>query len=299
MKKEDGISILLSIIINIIIVLLIPNLSFEKVENKKIKIGLVNFENKNRTTLNGKKNTDSSNIKNTQEIKKKTDTSKKNIDKKKETDSNKVDLSALKNIANTITTPQVEVISSVQPLSSNRKVENIKVPKKEFGGQGGINSNSSLSENITLTKELISSENEKLELNENEKISFNSEIGNDTSFDRILQIEGDVEGLPSGYKLGTEDGDIVAKWDNTNKEPTYPESAQLKGLHGSVKIRMTIDEKGNIKNLLLEKGSGVPEINNAIEEVARTWKIYLSKNGMSVQGDVILEYNFILKGKTN
>ena len=37
MKKEDGISILLSIIINIIIVLLIPNLSFEKVENKKIK----------------------------------------------------------------------------------------------------------------------------------------------------------------------------------------------------------------------------------------------------------------------
>ena len=44
MKKDDGISILLSIIINIIIVLLIPSLSANKVENKKIKIGLVAYE---------------------------------------------------------------------------------------------------------------------------------------------------------------------------------------------------------------------------------------------------------------
>ena len=58
---------------------------------------------------------------------------------------------------------------------------------------------------------------------------------------------------------------------------------------------MNIDEYGNVKSLKLEKGSGVPEINNAIEKVGRTWKIYLSKNGLNVQGDVILEYNFILK----
>ena len=62
---------------------------------------------------------------------------------------------------------------------------------------------------------------------------------------------------------------------------------------------MNIDENGNVKTLKLEKGSGVPEINNAIEEVGRTWKIYLSKNGLSVKGDVILEYNFTLKGKLN
>ena len=132
-------------------------------------------------------------------------------------------------------------------------------------------------------------------LTNNDTIKFNSEIGKDKEFDRILHSEDGKKGLPSGYKLGTEDGDIVARWDNSNSEPIYPESAQAKGLHGTVKIRMNIDEYGNVKSLKLEKGSGVPEINNAIEKVGRTWKIYLSKNGLNVQGDVILEYNFILK----
>lgn len=314
MKKDDGISILLSIVINIIIVLLIPSLSANKVENKKIKIGLVAYENKNRTKLEGQKNSNTSQKKTAEELKKtppKKEVTKvekpKPVEKKQEVKkeekkttpkSDKIDLSALNSIASSVSVPKVEVMTSVQPKTSGyREVAVLETPKKEL--QSGVTSKNKASENITLSKELISAENEKLELDDEDKIAFNSEIGKDSSFDRILQISGETEGLPSGYRLGTEDGDIVARWDTSNREPVYPESAQLKGLHGSVKIRMNIDENGNVKNLKLEKGSGVPEINNAIEEVGRTWKIYLSKNGLSVKGDVILEYNFTLKGKVN
>lgn len=313
MKKDDGISILLSIVINVVIILLIPSLSADKVENKKIKIGLVAYENKNRTKLEGEKNSNSTQKKVTEELKKtppKKETPKveKPVEKKKEDKrveekktapkSDKIDLSALNSIASSVSVPQVEVMTAVQPKKSEyREVAILETPKKEL--QSGVVSKNKASENITLSKELISAENEKLELKDEDKIAFNSEIGKDSSFDRILQISGETEGLPSGYRLGTEDGDIVARWDSSNKEPVYPESAQLRGLHGSVKIRMNIDENGNVKSLKLEKGSGVPEINNAIEEVGRTWKIYLSKNGLSVKGDVILEYNFTLKGKVN
>ena len=70
MKKDDGISILLSIIINIILVFLIPSLSDNKVENKKIKIGLVAYENKNRTKLEGQKNSNTSQKKTAEELNK-------------------------------------------------------------------------------------------------------------------------------------------------------------------------------------------------------------------------------------
>lgn len=307
MKKDDGISILLSIIINVIIVLLIPGLSINSIENKKIKVGLVAYENKNRTKLNGEKNSNSPQKKNTEDLKKPLPkkeevkmekvVEKNKTEEKNTTKEQKIDLASLNNIGKSISVPKVDVMTTVQPRSGEyREVAKLETPKKDL--QSGISSEGKVGDKITLSKELISAENEKLELKD-DKISFNSEIGKDSSFDRILEVSGETEGLPSGYKLGTEDGDIVAKWDSSNKEPVYPESAQLKGLHGSVKIRMNIDENGNVKALKLEKGSGVPEINNAIEEVGRTWKIYLSKNGLSVKGDVILEYNFTLKGKIN
>ena len=312
MKKEEKISLLLSAIINLVIVFLIPELSNNQIENKKIKIGLVNYDNQNRTKLEGERNSNSSQKKNTEEVKKKNPPPKeqpkvevkteKKVEKKVEEkpvgkSTEKIDLSALNSIANDMSTPQVQVMTVKHPDGGYREIIKLEAPKKEL--QSGVVTKGGLNKEITLSKELISVENEKLELKDDNKIAFNSEIGKDSSFDRILEISGEIEGLPSGYKLGTEDGDIVAKWDSGNKEPVYPESAQLKGLHGSVKIRMNIDENGNVKELRLERGSGVPEINNAIEEVGRTWKIYLSKNGLSVKGDVILEYNFTLKGKVN
>ena len=119
-------------------------------------------------------------------------------------------------------------------------------------------------------------------------------IVNSNKIEKTLTFNGD--GAPSGYKLGSTDGDIIATWDPNNQEPVYPESAQLKGLNGTVKLKLNIDEYGNIKNINFQKGSGVPEINLSIEKVARTWKIYLKKNSVVVKGEVILEYSFKLTG---
>lgn len=126
--------------------------------------------------------------------------------------------------------------------------------------------------------------------------SSSQQSSSSESAEAPIKTIGSVAGIPSGYKLGSADGDIVAKWSPDNKNPVYPQSAQLKGLNGTVRLRLNIDEYGNILNVVFEKGSGVPEINLAIEEVARTWKVNLSKNGKTVYGDVILEYNFKLAG---
>ena len=111
------------------------------------------------------------------------------------------------------------------------------------------------------------------------------------------RVEKDgAEGLPSGYRLGVEDGDIIAKWDQNNREPRYPEAAQLRGMQGKVLLKIQIDEAGKVTSVFIEKGSGVPEINIAIEEIARTWRIYLTKNGLNIKRNVNLEYSFKILG---
>lgn len=111
-----------------------------------------------------------------------------------------------------------------------------------------------------------------------------------------IKTLGISSGVPSGYKLGALDGDIEAKWNPSNRNPEYPQSAQLKGINGTVSLLLNIDASGNIRNVAFQRKSGYPEIDLAIEKIARTWKINLSKNGKTVQGDVVLEYNFKLVG---
>ncbi|MGL4402380.1 MAG: energy transducer TonB [Fusobacteriaceae bacterium] len=116
------------------------------------------------------------------------------------------------------------------------------------------------------------------------------------ALDAPIKTIGNVAGVPSGYKLGATDGDIDAKWDPKNRNPEYPISAQQKGINGSVTLHLNIDAGGNIRSVTFRKRSGYPDIDNAIELVARSWKIHLSKNGKTVQGDVFLDYNFKLIG---
>ena len=295
MRKEDGISFFLSLVINIIIILLIPGLTATHIQNRKIKIGLVSYETRAKTKIDGEKNTNSPEKKTAPKVEKpKPKVEPKKEEKKPEPkkDPNKVDLSALDSVAKKIVAPKVDVMTV--PTPSEKKVSSLKTPEKEFKQIEPSFTKENLSKDIVLEKEPLPVKSEDLQFDE-DKIKFNPELGKDSSFDRIIKAENESDGLPSGYKLGTEDGDIVARWDNANREPVYPESAQARGLHGTVKIKMNIDENGNVRTLKIEKGSGVPEINNAIEQVGRTWKIYLSKNGLNVQGDVILEYNFVLK----
>ena len=137
MKKEEKISLLLSAIINLVIVFLIPGLSNNQIENKKIKIGLVNYDNQNRTKLEGERNSNSSQKKNMEEVKKKNPPPKeqpkvevkteKKVEKKVEEkpvgkSTEKIDLSALNSIANNMSTPQVQVMTVKHPDGGYREI---------------------------------------------------------------------------------------------------------------------------------------------------------------------------------
>ncbi|WP_294707006.1 energy transducer TonB [uncultured Fusobacterium sp.] len=312
MKKTDYVSLGLSVLINLLILLVIPGLSVETIVDKKIKVGLVAYDNNKSLKMEGKKNSNTKTKNMTTEPQKQT--SKKEVQKEiKKEIINKNDTSAqikkqetvvkekkkptLSDIAKNISGPEIDVLSSISNPVLSKKNKSKSETKKIETLKEDITTSGLAKENIDISTGNSELKDEKFMATDEKKLSFNSEEGNDLEFERILKAEGDAEGLPSGYRLGTEDGNIVARWDNSNMEPVYPESAQLKGLHGTVRIRMNIDEYGNVTSLFLEKGSGVPEINSAIEEIGRTWKIYLSKNGMNVKGDVILEYNFTLRGK--
>ncbi|MDR1832592.1 MAG: energy transducer TonB [Fusobacteriaceae bacterium] len=293
MKLVDCFSYILSLAVNIAILFVIPQITTKTVTDKTIKVGLVAYEDTTKVQVKtkgeAKKNTSRSNISNQTKNENKVETETAAALKKEE---------ALKKINESAKKPEINVLAS-------------EAGKRESGYPGiaaGIREKD-LSEGIAVNAEdlaiqktnpgdltEIREREEKLRIESPDVIAINTEVGNDITFDRILEEEEETIGLPGGYRLGTVDGDVVARWDDGNKEPVYPESAQLRGMHGTVRIRVTIDENGNITRFVMEKGSGVPEINQAIEEVGRTWKIYLSKRGLNVQGDVILDYNFTLRG---
>ncbi|MGL5000986.1 MAG: energy transducer TonB, partial [Cetobacterium sp.] len=157
-----------------------------------------------------------------------------------------------------------------------------------------------ITKNITISKDdTILEKTVETELDDDSReIAFQGEREEELSFKTMVEKSG-IAGLPSGYKLGVEDGDVVAKWDQNNREPRYPEAAQLRGMQGKVLLKIQIDESGKVSSVFIEKGSGVPEINMAIEEIARTWRIYLTKNGLNIKGNVTLEYSFKLLGVSN
>ena len=288
--KRDKLSFSLALLLNLIIVLLLPEYKIEDVKDKKLKVGLVALE---------KEKTSSKEKKKTFPAKKKTEKQNKEqrnkelpVPKKEEIKKEKS--LSLESVSKTIKSPVMNVVSTVN--INNRKItdfnENgIPALKKEIKFEREDKMGIKLEKVETNDSIIFDRERKELE-NDNITIEKDEEI----SFESIKVDEGKVEGLPSGYRLGVDDGDIIARWDSTNQEPVYPESAQLRGLQGSVRVKLDVNEKGEVTNLIIDKGSGVPEINTAIEAIGRTWKIYLSKHGLSIKGRVILDYTFRLKG---
>lgn len=125
------------------------------------------------------------------------------------------------------------------------------------------------------------------------KTSPKNGIGIDV--DRILSKATGQKGLPSGSRMGVVDGTAVIQWNPSNPEPVFPEIAKKTGKNGSVILIITVNEIGDVISVRMEQGSGVPEINEAISKVARTWKVKLVKKGMSVGGTFVLKYSFHLK----
>lgn len=289
-NKRDKLSFFLALIINLIIVLLIPGYKIEDIKEGKLKVGLVALEKEKVFSKEKKK------VVSTKKPVNKKEPVKKNIEiptPKKEEVKKEKSLS-LDSISKTIKAPSINIMNTV---SKSKKKSNdlvsdaIKGSKKELKFEreekiGMRTENIEFNDVLAIDKTIQDKESDNLLIDKQEDMSIES----------IKIDEGKVEGLPSGYKLGVSDGDIIARWDKNNQEPKYPESAQLRGLQGSVKVKIDVNEKGEVVNLIIDKGSGVPEINNAIESIGRTWKIYLSKHGLSIKGRVILDYTFKLKG---
>lgn len=274
---------MVSVVLNLLVLFLIPKMKYEKSKEYKLKVGLVSLENKNtrmekREETNLKKTVAKKEIKNGQDIKK--EVPKKTV--------------SLDDLAKSISKRKVEIMTvdktDLRETSNELKDEllakkNIKDTKKNIEPSEDAEidikpSDKAFEENTDIKEKDI-----KIDSKNSEEVGFKS----------MVNKEG-VEGLPSGYKLGVEDGDVVAKWDTNNLEPEYPESAQLRGMQGKVLLKMEIDENGRVSSVFIERGSGVPEINEAIEQIARTWRIYLTKNGLNIKGNVTLEYSFKLKG---
>lgn len=289
-KKNDFLSFIVASALNIGLILILPSLQPEDVGDKKLKVGLVALEKEktyskaNNKTLPAKEKTEKKEI-----VKTTTDKVVENkAEVKKEKNLSLVELSK------SIQAPSFEIISTQKEktFKKNNQLENAamsykKELKYEREDSPGLEKEKSVfSDSKIIDKIMSNTEDENLTLNSDKNLSF----------ENIKVDKGRVEGLPSGYKLGLEDGDIIARWDSSNKEPVYPEKAELRGLQGTVKVRLDVNEKGEVLSLTIVKGSGVPEINKAIENIGRTWKIYLSKRGLRIKGKVILDYTFKLKG---
>ncbi|MBF1213586.1 MAG: energy transducer TonB, partial [Fusobacterium periodonticum] len=113
--------------------------------------------------------------------------------------------------------------------------------------------------------------------------------------DRVLQNVTYSNGLVSGSKMGNSSDGRVVDWNAKNKAPEFPQAAKSSGKHGKLKIKLKVDKMGNVLSFVIVEGSGVPEIDAAVERVVGTWRVKLMKNGKPVNGTFYLNYNFDFK----
>lgn len=308
--NEDLKYIIYSIIINGVVIFSIPHMKKNNHKEQRIKIGLLNTDSFSYKTKGVGKTSSKKKDKRKDEVSHETKyrDSKTQLFVEK---GNKDD----KNLTTEVKEPK-KVEENV--LATSQDTEGVSVDKHQEEIGIDKEKNIFIDEESTKEKESVGIEHqEEKERNEElsiEKKDLNKQIdavnGVNGEYDDSLGDNKDKEGIkakrekggdssiPSGYKIGVDEG-IKAKWDVRNKEPKYPETAELRGMQGKIRLKLKIDKNGRVIDVVIEKGSGVPEINQVTEEVARTWRIKLIKNGMNVEGDAIVEYTFKLKGASN
>lgn len=286
---------LISVVINLVILFLIPGIKIDEIVNKKLKVGLVALETNNKkTTTKPEPKKKTTQIKEEKKIVKKVESNP--VEKKVEV--KEVKKLSLDDLAKNISKRETEFLSIDKPSNRevNSELKNELLDKKNLKEAERKPSVNSQNDMLISKEDLVLNKSLDYQPNDNMKdLTFQGEGEEELGFKTMVEKDG-AEGLPSGYRLGVEDGDIIAKWDQNNREPRYPEAAQLRGMQGKVLLKIQIDEAGKVTSVFIEKGSGVPEINIAIEEIARTWRIYLTKNGLNIKGNVNLEYSFKLLG---
>ena len=323
MKKSDYICLFLSIIINIGIILALTVFSKdtqEILDAEQIKIGLVAVESDASTKFKGKKNVDAK---------------KQNLDadsiEKKEEKTEKPEKPTEKKVEEIKTEKTVEKITekpekkaAEKPAEKpkektpekpkekpiEKKVEKLaekgekvvekkdekKAPEKpkKSSSESSDSKGTSKQEKPSLAdlKKQISGSQPKTS---NGGYSPTADPDGEEVVDRVLQNVTYSNGLVSGSKMGNSSDGRVVDWNAKNKAPEFPQAAKSSGKHGKLKIKLKVDKMGNVLSFVIVEGSGVPEIDAAVERVVGTWRVKLMKNGKPVNGTFYLNYNFDFK----
>ena len=298
MEKNDLRSLALSIIINTLIILLIPGMKMPVKEEGKISVGLIELREENRKITPKKQEEKEEKPAETVEV-----VEEKPVEKVVEDVAEKVIPKKKLILPEIDSLPEI----NIEPLTIEKTVERKaiiagekkkeRLLKKEAGEEVEITGAELEKREIAEVKATpMQTEGETGKLVIEELVNTEGEID---GLDKKFVSETDkLEGLPKGYKdIGSTDGSITGKWDEDNEMPVYPEAAELSGKAGTVVLKVYVTEEGRVKEVDIRK-SGIPELDEAVVKVAKTWKIHLSKNGKSVYGDVTLEIPFrLLRGE--
>ncbi len=302
MEKNDLRSLGLSLIINIAVILLLPGMKIPVRDEGKISVGLIELRDENRKVTPKKQE---------KEVEKPAEpiqTPAEAVEEKPAEEPKKEAVkeekkSVRKPLPDIAPMPDVEVLVSKVPVIERKRPSE----KNQAVRQERVFEDVKTEEK----REIVGAELEKREVSKVEAtpIISQTDMGkiagegpeskeDGKEFMALASGTDKLEGLPKGYKdIGSPDGSITGKWDEANRMPEYPESAELKGKSGTVVLKVYVTEEGKVERVEI-RGSGVPELNSAIEQVARSWKIYLSRNGQRVYGDVTLEIPFrLLRGE--
>lgn len=319
MKKSDYICLFLSIIINIGIILALTVFSKdtqEILDAEQIKIGLVAVENDASTKFKGEKNVDAKkqnldadSIEKKEEKTEKPEkpTEKKVEEIKTEKTVEKITEKPEKKAAEKPAekpkekTPEKPVEKKVEKLAEKgekvvEKKEEKKTPEKpkKSSSESSDSKETSKQEKPSLAdlKKQISGSQPKTS---NGGYSPTADPDGEEVVDRVLQNVTYSNGLVSGSKMGNSSDGRVVDWNAKNKAPEFPQAAKSSGKHGKLKIKLKVDKMGNVLSFVIVEGSGVPEIDAAVERVVGTWRVKLMKNGKPVNGTFYLNYNFDFK----
>ncbi|MBU1076033.1 MAG: energy transducer TonB [Spirochaetes bacterium] len=102
--------------------------------------------------------------------------------------------------------------------------------------------------------------------------------------------------LPGGLSIdGIVDGKGEIIWDENNKMPEYPEEARKAGMEGDVRLRLTLNVKGEATQIFIDEKSGYPLLDRAARLEAKKWKIFIMEKGLARPGIIKLTITFRLK----
>ena len=318
MKKSDYICLFLSIIINIGIILALTVFSKdtqEILDAEQIKIGLVAVESDASTKFKGKKNVDAKkqnlDADSIEKKEEKTEKPEKPTEKKVEEIKTKKTVEKItekpekKAAEKPAEKPKEKTPEKPKEKPIEKKVEKLaekgekvvekkdekKAPEKPTTKENSKKSSSEKPSLADLKKQISGSQPKT----SNGGYSPTEDPDGEEIVDRVLQNVTYSNGLVSGSKMGNSSDGRVVDWNAKNKAPEFPQAAKSSGKHGKLKIKLKVDKMGNVLSFVIVEGSGVPEIDAAVERVVGTWRVKLMKNGKPVNGTFYLNYNFDFK----